>query len=74
MPWLAGEGIRALTAAAERASLILELVHAHSWQRRCAMMLGSVVVDLVDGNGVVHYVRLDSLLVDDGLGQGSQYS
>ncbi len=50
-----------LLTAGECATLLLELVHAHGREGRSAMVLGSVVVDLVDWDSRVNDVRLDGL-------------
>lgn len=72
--WLraALEGIGALFTTGERTALALELGHAHGWESSGGVVLGSVVVDLVNGDSGVHDVWLDGLLVDDRLGD-SQY-
>lgn len=56
-----------LLAAREDTALLLELVHADSGEGRGRVVLSSVVVDLVDRNSGVDDVRLNCLLVDDGL-------
>jgi len=65
--WLAAERIGALFAAGEGAPLALELVHRHSRERGGSVVLSFVLVDFVDGNGVVDDGWLDGLLLDYGL-------
>jgi len=57
----------ALVVATEDTALLLELVDAHWGKGGSAVDLGGVVVDLVDGDGGVHDLGLDDLLLDDGL-------
>jgi hypothetical protein len=61
------EVVTALLATAQSATLGLELVDADGRESGGAVVLGSMVVDLVDGDGGVHNLRLDDLLVKDGL-------
>lgn len=65
--WLTLEAIIALFAAGEDTTLLLEVGHADSWKSGGGVVLGSVVVNLVDGDGGVDDSRLDDLLLDDGL-------
>lgn len=58
--WAAVLTVCALVAAAERSSILLELLHAHGRQCGGGMVLCGVVVDLMDGLGGVDNVRLDS--------------
>jgi hypothetical protein len=53
-----------LLATGQRTALGLKLVHSHGGQSSSAMVGSFVVVNLVDWNGGVHNVRLDSLLLD----------
>ena len=46
---------------------MLELIHGHSRQSSGAVVGGLVVVNLVDRHGSVDDIRLDSLLLDNGL-------
>lgn len=64
---LALEAVVALATSAENTTLLLELGHGHGRKLRGLVVSGSVVVDLVDGDGGVDHVGLDGLLVDDGL-------
>ena len=64
---LAKEAVLALLAANEGTALCLELGHGDCGERRGGVVLGGVVVDLVDGDGGVGDVRLNSLLLDHGL-------
>ena len=61
------EGIVALLAACKGPALVLELIHGHSRQSSGAVVGGLVVVNLVDRHGSVDDIRLDSLLLDNGL-------
>ena len=61
------EAIVALLAAGQDTTLLLKVGHGDGGKSRGSVVLGGVVVNLVDGNGGVDNVRLDSLLVDDGL-------
>ena len=54
-------------AAAQHATLLLELLHSDGGQRAGAMMDSRFVVDLMDGDGGVHHVRLDDFPLNDGL-------
>jgi hypothetical protein len=56
-----------LLTAAENTTLGLELVHGHGRQSSGLVVGGSVVVNLVDGDGGVDNIGLDDLLVDNGL-------
>ena len=58
---LANETVSALLAAAEGTARLLELVHGNRREGRSGVVLGSVVVDLVDGDGGVGNVRLNGL-------------
>lgn len=58
---LADEAVLALLAAGEGAALCLELGHGDGGEGRCGVVLGSIVVDLVDGDGGVGDVRLNGL-------------
>jgi hypothetical protein len=57
----------ALLTAAKDSTLGLELVHGHGWQRSGLMVGSSIVVDLVNGDGGVHNVGLNDLLLNNGL-------
>jgi hypothetical protein len=59
--------VTALLATAESTTLGLELVDANRRKGGGAVVLGSLVMDLVDGDGGVHNLRLDHLLVKNGL-------
>ena len=61
------EAIVALLAAGQDTTLLLKVGHGDGGKSRGSVVLGGVVVNLVDGNGGVDNVRLDGLLVDDGL-------
>ena len=58
---LANETVSALLAAGEGTTGPLELLHGDSGKGRGGVVLGSVVVNLVDGDGGVGDVRLNSL-------------
>ena len=58
---LANEAVSALLAAAEGTARLLELVHGDSRECRGSVVLGSVVVNLVDGDRGVGDVRLNGL-------------
>jgi hypothetical protein len=58
---LANETVLALLTAGEGAALGLELGHGDGGKGGGGVVLGSVVVDLVDGDGGVGDVRLDGL-------------
>jgi hypothetical protein len=58
---LADETVGTLLAAGEGATGPLELLHGDSRKGRGGVVLGSVVVNLVDGDGGVGDVRLNSL-------------
>jgi len=64
---LALETVVALLTASEDTTLPLELLKGNSGEGRGGVVLGSVVVDLVDGDGGVDDVRLNGLLVHNGL-------
>ena len=59
----AGEEVAFLLTATGRATLLLEVVHAHGWESGGGMMMRFVVVDLVDWDCVVDDMWLDSLCV-----------
>lgn len=61
------EVVPALLAAAQSTALGLELVDADGRESGGTVVLSSVVMDLMDGDGGVHNLRLDHLLVEDGL-------
>lgn len=61
------EAVVTLLAASQDTTLLLEVGHGDGRKSRGAVVLGSVVVDLVDRDGGVDNVRLDGLLVDNGL-------
>ena len=61
------EAVVTLLAASENTALLLKVGHADGRESRGAVVLGSVVVNLVDGDSGVNDVKLDSLLVNDGL-------
>lgn len=61
------EAIVALLAASQDTALLLELGHANSGKGGSGVVLGSVVVNLVDGNSGVGNVRLNSLLLNNRL-------
>jgi hypothetical protein len=58
---LADETVSALLATGEGTARLLELLHGDSRKSRSGVVLGSVVVNLVDGDGGVGDVRLDGL-------------
>lgn len=58
---LALETILALLTTSQRAAGLLELGHGDGRESRGLVVLGSVVVDLVDGDGGVGDVRLNGL-------------
>lgn len=59
--WLALEAVIALLAAGEDTTLLLEVGHADSWESGGGVVLGSVVVNLMDGDGGVDDSWLDDL-------------
>ena len=59
MPWLALERLLASATALERATPLLELVHAHGWKSGRRVMLLLVVVNLMDRHGGVDNMRLN---------------
>jgi len=61
---LALEAISALLTTIEMTSLRAELRHADGRELSSGMVLRLVLVDFMDGDGVVHDVRLDDLLLD----------
>jgi hypothetical protein len=61
------EAVVTLLAASQDTTLLLEVGHRDGRKSRGAVVLGSVVVNLVDGDGGVDNVGLDGLLVDNGL-------
>ena len=61
------EAVVTLLAASQDTTLLLKVGHGDGRKSRGAVVLGSVVVDLVDGDGGVDNVGLDGLLVDNGL-------
>jgi len=64
---LAGETVGALLAAAENTALALELLAGDGREDGGGVVLGSVVVLLVDGDGGVHDMRLNGSAVDNRL-------
>jgi len=56
-----------LLTAGQGSTLVLEVAHAHGGQSGGLVVGGTVVVNLVDGDGGVDYIGLDSLLLDDRL-------
>lgn len=58
---LADEAVSTLLAAGEGTARLLELLHGDGRKSRGGVVLSSVVVNLVDGDGGVGDVRLDSL-------------
>jgi hypothetical protein len=62
---LANETVLALLAAGEGTALLLELGHGNGGESRGSVVLSSVVVDLVDGDGGVGDVGLDGLCIWD---------
>ena len=58
---LALETVEALLATSEDTTLLLEVGHADSGKGRGGVVLGSVVVNLVDGDGGVDNGGLDCL-------------
>lgn len=58
---LADEAVSALLATGKGTARLLELLHGNSGKSRSGVVLGSVVVDLVDGHGGVGDVRLNGL-------------
>ena len=65
--WDTLELVVTLLTAGERTAGALELGHAHGWESRCGVVLGSVVMNLMDWHGSVHNMWLDSLAVDNRL-------
>lgn len=61
------ELVVALLAASKSAALGPELLHGHGWESSSLMVGSLVMVNLMDGNGGVDNVGLDSLLLDNGL-------
>lgn len=61
------EAIVTLLAASQDTTLLLKVGHGDGRESRGGVVLSSVVVNLVDRDGGVDNVRLDGLLVDDGL-------
>lgn len=61
------EAIVALLTASQDTTLLLKVGHGDGRKGRGGVVLSSVVVNLVDRDGGVDNVRLDGLLVDDGL-------
>lgn len=61
------EAIVTLLAAGQDTTLLLKVGHGDGGKSRGSVVLGGVVVNLVDGDGGVDNVRLDGLLVDNGL-------
>lgn len=55
------EAVEALLTASQDTTLLLEVGHADSGKSRGGVVLSSVVVNLVDGNGGVDDGGLDSL-------------
>jgi hypothetical protein len=65
--WLALESICTLLATTKVTALVLELIHANSWELGSCVVLGLVLVNLVDRNGGVNDGWLNSLLLNDRL-------
>jgi hypothetical protein len=61
------EGVVSLFAAGQSSTLVLKLIHGHGRKGCGAVVCSLVVVNLVNRNGGVNNVRLDSLLLDDRL-------
>jgi len=61
------ETIVTLLTTGQRATLLLEVSHAYSWERRGGVVLCGVVVNLMDWDCCMNNVGLDSLLVNDWL-------
>lgn len=61
------EAIVTLLAAGQDTTLLLKVGHGDGGKSRGSVVLGGVVVNLVNGDGGVDNVRLDGLLVDNGL-------
>ena len=61
------ETVVTLLAASQDTTLLLKVGHGDGRKSRGAVVLSGVVVNLVDGDSGVDNVRLDGLLVDDGL-------
>ena len=61
---LALETIVTLLTASKDTAAVLELVHADSRKLRSFVVLRGIVVSLMNRNGGVNNIRLDSLLVD----------
>jgi len=61
------EAIVTLLAAGQDTTLLLKVGHGDGRKSRGSVVLGGVVVNLVNGDGGVDNVRLDGLLVDNGL-------
>jgi len=61
------ESIVALLAAAQNATLLLEVAHGHWRERRCSVVLGGVMVNLVDRDGGVNNRWCDGFLLHNGL-------
>lgn len=57
------ETVVPLLAASQRATLLLEVGHADSWEGRCCVVLSSVLMDLVDGHGGMDNMGLNGLCV-----------
>lgn len=61
------ETVVTLLTASQDTTLLLKVGHGDGGKSRGAVVLGSVVVNLVDGDSGVNNVGLDGLLVDNGL-------
>lgn len=61
------EAIVTLLAAGQDTTLLLKVGHGDGGKSRGSVVLGGIVVNLVNGDGGVDNVRLDGLLVDNGL-------
>ena len=59
--------IMSFLVAHQGASLLLEVVHGHGWESACSMVLCLVMVDLMDWDGSVNHMRLNSLLLHNWL-------
>jgi len=62
--WLAREVVVTLLTASEGAALLLEVIDANRWQRRCRVVLRGIVVHLVNWHSCVDHMRLNSLLLN----------
>lgn len=61
------EAVVVMLTSRPGAAVLLEFAQADGGQGRGGVVLGRIVVRLVDWHRSMHHVRLDRLLVDDGL-------